>query len=35
MGAIQRIRAAVKRIAAFVEWMGDMTGTGWCGVARG
>lgn len=31
MGALDRIRAAVQRAAAFIAWMGDMTGTGWCG----
>ena len=31
MGALERIRAAARRIAAFAEWMGDLRGTGWCG----
>lgn len=31
MAALDSIRGAVRRLAAFVEWMGDLRGTGWCG----
>lgn len=31
MGAFDRIRAAVQRIAAFIAWMGDHRGTAWVG----
>lgn len=31
MGALDRIRTAVRRLIAFAEWMGDLRGTGWCG----